>query len=394
MENKKDKDLILVVDDQPNNLKVIASVLSEEYRLSLAKTGMAALKILERYKPELILLDIMMPEMDGYEVIKKIKADDRLKEIPVIFLTAKTDIDDIVKGFDLGAVDYITKPFNAKEVKIRIKNHLNLAHAKREIQKQKAEIEEYNEKLIESEYRLKKTNRDLATSNKEKDKFFSIIAHDLKSPFGGLLGLLDLLNDDAQEFDESQKKEMIKALFDSARNVYRLLENLLEWSRVQLESTKFKPDIIYPGQITDGIFGALGAQASNKKITLSNNITRDLSLYADSMMIGTIIRNLLSNAIKFTNAGGKIEISAKSDDNEVEFCVEDNGIGMDETVKSKLFRINEHVTNPGTADELGTGLGLILCKEFAEIHGGKIWAESEIGGGSRFYFSIPVNISN
>ena len=132
--NKKAKDLILVVDDQPNNLKLIANVLGQEYSLSIANSGINALKMLENGVPDLILLDVMMPEMDGFEVCKKIKENENTKNIPIIFLTAKSDIDDIVKGFDYGAVDYITKPFNLIEMKVRIKNHLSLYHAKQEIE--------------------------------------------------------------------------------------------------------------------------------------------------------------------------------------------------------------------------------------------------------------------
>ena len=166
-ENTNLKDVILVVDDQPINLKVIASVLSQDYSLSIANNGVNALKMLEKGLPSLILLDIMMPEMDGFEVCQKIKENEKTKDIPVIFLTAKTDIKDIIKGFDYGAADYITKPFNTTEMKVRVINHLNLYHAKNE-------LKEMNQKLLLSQEAVKSANQQLEQSNKEKDKFFSI----------------------------------------------------------------------------------------------------------------------------------------------------------------------------------------------------------------------------
>lgn len=416
---------ILVVDDQPNNLKVISSVLNEEYNLSIANSGEKALKILEKIKPDLILLDIMMPDMDGYEVCKRIKLNKDLWEIPIIFLTAKTDIEDIIKGFDYGAVDYITKPFNIKEVKVRIKNHLNLAFAKNTIIHQKTKLEEYtlqleqtqielekrnedlviahdaveehasrivkmNQVLMESEYNLKEMNKELIKSNSEKDKFFSIIAHDLKSPFSGLLGLLEMLVNNESDFSEDDRRDVISSLYFSAKNVYSLINNLLEWSRMQQNSIQFVPIETYVSEFLTPVIELSELKAKEKNIKILNKIPENTRVTVDAMMAATVFRNLISNAIKFSNEGTTITLEAEDiNDKYYEFCVVDEGVGIDEIIKNKLFRIDEHITNIGTHNESGTGLGLILCKEFINKHGGEIGVESEVDKGARFYFTLP-----
>lgn len=417
------KDLILIVDDQPNNLKVLSSVLSEKYSLSVAESGIRALSILDKMKPDLILLDIMMPEMDGYEVCERLKNNEDLKDIPVIFLTARTDIEDIVKGFEVGAVDYITKPFNFQELQVRVKTHLSFAHAKETIIVQKAELEKsntqlleahnemqklnedlivahdavqehahkvniINQKLLESEFKLRRANNELTKSNSEKDRFFSILAHDLKSPFSGLLGLLDMLNSD-DDINEDERREMISALDSSAKNLYSLLENLLEWSRIKRDAIKYNPRNMKMAKPLKSILSLLQAQAEMKDISFENNIDEQHEFLADEMMVSTILRNLMTNAIKFTSPGGKIELSSSVTNDYFQICVSDNGVGMNEETLGKLFKIDEDITSLGTSSEKGTGLGLILCKEFAKIQGGNIEAESEPNKGSRFILSLP-----
>jgi two-component system sensor histidine kinase/response regulator len=422
------KDVILIVDDQPNNLKVISSVLGKEYSLSVANSGKNALQILERIKPNLILLDIMMPEMNGYEVCSIIKANSDLQDIPVIFLTAKSDIEDIVKGFDYGAVDYITKPFNIKEVRVRINNHLKLSHAREQILEQKRKIEDFNyqlletqqelerrnedlmiaqesverhahevniinQKLLESEYKLKESNEELTKTNLEKDKFFSIIAHDLRSPFSGLIGLLELMTEEMENLNSETRQEMIQSLLDSSKQVYTLLENLLEWSRLQRKKIVVVPQNLEIRQLISGIFSILSAQASAKSIALYNDVPELTIVYGDERMISTVIRNLLTNAIKFTYEEGRIDILLHdSSEKEITIAVKDNGIGMSEEIRSNLFKIGAKVSQHGTNKERGTGLGLVLCQEFADLNHGKLSVESEEGKGSTFYLTLPKGV--
>ncbi len=386
MDNKPEsKQLILAVDDQPNNLKVLSSVLNKTYSLSLANNGKMALKILDKIKPDLILLDIMMPEMDGFETCKEIKAKPEFADVPVIFLTARTEIEDVVKGFELGAVDYITKPFNISELRVRINNHISLFNAKKKIDEQKKELENKNAELVASEQNLTKANN-------EKDKFFSIIAHDLKSPFSGLNGLLYILVADKDKIDDEERDDIIDSLYKSSKNVYSLLENLLEWSRIQKGAINLYPENTRPFEIIKVLKDLLSVQSSEKEISVETDIREDLVIIADQMMLNTIFRNLISNALKFTPDGGKIKSDYRKIDGYHQFSVEDNGIGMSDKIKSRLFKIDEKVTSLGTNNEKGTGLGLILCKEFVEMHGGKIWVESEVGKGTTFYFTISDSL--
>jgi signal transduction histidine kinase len=381
-ENTKIKDVILVVDDQPINLKVIASVLSQEYSLSIANSGVNALKMLEKGLPSLILLDIMMPEMDGFEVCRQIKENEKTKDIPVIFLTAKTDIKDIIKGFDYGAADYITKPFNTTEMKVRVVNHLNLYHAKNE-------LKEMNQKLLLSQEAVKSVNQQLEQSNKEKDKFFCIIAHDLKSPFNGILGLSEMLRDEAKDIGTDSIVKFANLIHSSTQHTFELLKNLLEWARMQQGRIPFAPKPFLLNDLVNHEIVGLSNVANQKNIELINGLPSKVLLTADENMIRTVLRNLVANAIKFTPKNGKIKIDAHIMSNAVEISVSDTGLGMSQETIAKLFKIETSFTKKGTENETGTGLGLILCKEFIEKHNGRIWVESKEGQGSIFSFVIP-----
>jgi signal transduction histidine kinase len=363
-EVKTNKYVILVVDDQPTNIKVIASILGQKYSLGFANNGVNALKVLEKTLPDLILLDIMMPEMDGFEVCKRIKENEKTKEIPIIFLTAKSEIADVVKGFNMGAVDYITKPFNPIEMEVRVKNHLKLYHSRKEIEQ----------------------------INKEKDKFFSIIAHDLRSPFNAIVGFSQLLLDQVKRRDFEGIEEYAGIILRSSELALGLQSNLLEWAqsqtgRIEFNATKFEIDKL----ITD-IAVLFDDIANQKSITLSLELLPNATVLGDKAMISTVLRNLISNSIKYTKPGGKITVSASADENEVRISVSDTGIGISQNAIGNLFRIDQNQSTPGTQDELGTGLGLILCKEFVETHGGSISVESEINKGSTFTFTLPYNV--
>lgn len=241
--------------------------------------------------------------------------------------------------------------------------------------------------LVQSELHLKEAN---AT----KDKFFSIIAHDLKSPFNALIGFSDLLLEDIRknEYDTVEKYGTI--IQNTSKNTMDLLNNLLDWARAQSGKIKFEPKRFNITNLIEEVFNNSKGAALQKKIILSHKLPLDLHILADQNMINTIIRNLISNSIKYTKSDGKINVSVVDHSDELRVSVSDTGIGIVPENIQKLFKIESNFNTPGTAKERGTGLGLILCKEFVERHGGNIWIDSELGKGSVFTFTIPKPKTN
>ena len=238
-----------------------------------------------------------------------------------------------------------------------------------------------------------KSEAELKKLNATKDKFFSIIAHDLRSPFNHILGFTELLIENTQDFEVAETKKYLGIINSSAKNTLILLDNLLNWARSQTGKVSFKPEKIILASIVHEIFELSNSRAKSKNIILNFIEPGEIVVFADPDMMKTILRNLISNAIKFTHPNGKIEVTALQDDNFIAIAVSDNGVGMKDETRKKLFDISTNITTRGTANEKGSGLGLILCKEFVEKHGGKIWIESEEGKGSDFKFTLPLKKS-
>ncbi|HEY5122370.1 MAG TPA: HAMP domain-containing sensor histidine kinase [Ignavibacteria bacterium] len=243
--------------------------------------------------------------------------------------------------------------------------------------------------LKRAEQEIKIKNEELIKLNAEKDKFFSIIAHDLRGPFTGFLGLTDLLKTDIHSMSNEEIQDTANRMYRSARSLFRLLTNLLEWSIAQRGLTTFNPDKLSFKEIAKDSLQLFYDVAMNKGIDIKETIPEDIFVIADKSMLNTIIRNFVSNAVKFTRKGGRILISAKILENKVEISIKDTGIGMNGDLIKNLFRIDMKIGRKGTDDEPSTGLGLLLCKEYIEKHTGKITIKSEEGKGSEFVFSLP-----
>lgn len=231
--------------------------------------------------------------------------------------------------------------------------------------------------------------KELEEANKAKDKFFSIIAHDLRSPFNVIIGLSDLLNHDYDNFDDDEKKEFIKKIHSASGNAFELVENLLQWSRTQNSRIYFNPVELNLNTQVDEVIKISISRAIYKNIQIETSIPKDLNIVADKNMLFTILHNLLTNAIKFSHRNKNIIISAYEKDLHVEIHISDEGVGIPEEHRDSLFRIDNEFKQPGTEKEQGTGLGLILCKEFVKKHNGHIWVKSMQGQGSDFAFRIP-----
>lgn len=238
---------------------------------------------------------------------------------------------------------------------------------------------------------IKNNELKLIELNATKDKFFSIIAHDLRNPFNNILGNVELLIENYDLLDDCKRKLFVEKVYSSSKNAFKLLENLLEWSRTQSNTIVFKPEPVNLLKICNEVTENLAPLASTKNIQIDIVAAPIISLYSDINMIKTVLRNLISNAIKYTNQNGNIHISAEICEKNVTVSVSDNGVGIDPRHINHLFDIQDKIPRNGTAGEKGTGLGLIICKEFIEKHKGKIWVESEPGKGSNFKFTIPLS---
>jgi len=360
---------ILIIDDIVSNIQVVANLLKKNnYNISYAQSGKNGLDRANQIDFDLILLDIMMPEMDGFEVCTHLKNNPKTKDIPIIFLTAKTTEDSLKKGFEAGAVDFIQKPFKSDELLARVNTHIQLKTV-REI--------------------LSETNLELQQANANKDKLLSIIAHDLRNPFSVLITFSKLLLDSYDDFSRDDMMNYLKTFYQTSKQGYNLLDNLLKWSKSQTGKMEMEPEIIDLRDLIEENITLMNSQANAKNIELINHVPENLMAVADLNMILTVVRNLISNAIKFTHEDGKIEIFGKSGKNFIEITVKDNGVGIGESDLDKIFRIEIKHSTEGTAKERGSGLGLILCKEFIEKNLGEISANSELGKGSAFTFTLP-----
>jgi signal transduction histidine kinase len=248
----------------------------------------------------------------------------------------------------------------------------------------------------QAEVKLESLNRELHTLNATKDKFFSIIAHDLKSPFNSIIGLSEILVDQVNDRDYKGIDKFAKIIYQSSNRAMDLLTNLMEWSQAQTGRLSFMPDRFALSPLVEDVVVAFEIICRQKEVSLQTKLDSDIHVFADRQMVSTILRNLLSNAVKFSLPGGNIQISTSRSADEVIVTVTDEGVGMPKEAMKKLFRIDESFSTPGTAKEKGTGLGLILCKEFVDKHGGKIWAASSehdlddgTKRGSVFSFTIP-----
>lgn len=368
---------ILIVDDSAALSELISEMLkAEDYNCMSVGSGEEAIEFLKSVKPDLILLDRTLPGMNGFEVCKVIKKNKEFKKIPIIFLTATNDVNDKVEGFKIGAVDYITKPFQKEELLARVNSHF-------ELYKLSQLLKDQTESLKESEKNLKELN---AT----KDKFFSIIAHDLKGPMNNILELSRFIKSKFYEGNKDEVEELLLHLCNTAETTNELLITLLDWASVQQGKMSYTPQVLNLFNVVNDSVRILSSNSRTKDISISVNIDEKTIVFADFNMVQTILRNLISNAIKFTPKGGSITLHTNICEDMVNVCVSDNGIGIDAKNAKNLFMINRAKSSYGTEGETGTGLGLILCKEFVEKNRGNIWVESQLGNGTSIWFSLPA----
>ena len=361
---------LLVVDDVQTNVLLLKALLSKEgYGILVANNGQEALEVIRNENPDLILLDVMMPGMDGFEVAERLKSEEYRCEIPIIFLTALDDTQSIVNGFKLGAGDFISKPFRKEELMVRIKHQLSLVAARRI-------IEEKNEEL----------RKTIAG----RDKMYSVIAHDLRSPMASMKMLLNtiMMSVEKDKIDPDIF-DMLEMSNKTSEEVFSLLDNLLKWTKSQLGKLTVIPQKLDISGLADGVVEVTNSVAEVKHIKLIRTDHESFFVYVDIEMIKSILRNLISNAVKFSNPDSEIKVGIKAEDGKVIVSVTDSGKGIKKEDQHKLLKDSTHFTTYGTNSEEGSGLGLLLCRDFARKNGGELWFESEENLGSVFSFSFP-----
>ena len=362
---------ILIVDDVMSNVLLLKVLLTnEKFAIATASNGRQALEQVEKENPDLVLLDVMMPDMSGFEVAQHLKSNPNTADIPIIFLTALNSTADIVKGFQVGANDFISKPFNKEELIIRVTHQISLVAAKRLI--------------------LSKTE-ELQRTIAGRDKLYSVIAHDLRSPMGSIKMVLNMLilNLPSEKIG-AEMYELLTMANQTTEDVFSLLDNLLKWTKSQIG----KLNVVYQDvdlvEVTDGVIEIFSMVASLKKIRLREMKPEKMMVNADIDMLKTVVRNLLSNAIKFSKENSEVLVKMEEVDGMAVVSVQDYGCGISEEGQKKLLHTDTHFSTFGTNNEEGSGLGLLLCKDFVVKNGGKLWFTSKEGEGSIFSFSIPV----
>jgi two-component system sensor histidine kinase/response regulator len=372
MEINNSEYTVLIVDDVDANVLLLKLLISKAgYKTLSAFNGRDALEVIMKESPDLVLLDIMMPIMDGHEVAKRLKEIPGKEELPIIFLSALNSTEDIVQGFKLGAADYVSKPFNKDELLTRINHQISLIHAKKTIERQTQE--------------LKKTIIG-------RDKLYSVIAHDLRSPIASIRMVMEVLINGISK--ESVDPEMYDLLIMANRltdDSFTLLDNLLKWTKSQTGrlNTVFQDDVDIMHLVT-GVVEVFRGVARLKNITINLSGTTNRVARIDIDMTKTALRNLLSNAVKFSYDNSEVDVVVQEEEDRVVLHVHDNGAGISKDKQKLLFKTDTHFTSFGTGNEEGSGLGLLLCNEFVKRNGGNLSFISEEGKGSTFSFDIPT----
>ncbi|MBF0630150.1 MAG: response regulator [Magnetococcales bacterium] len=369
------KGKILIVDDVLTNIKVLVQLLKNDYELLVANNGPRALELATLERPDLVLLDVMMPHMDGYEVCRRLKGADDTRDIPVIFVSARDEGEDEAKGFELGAIDYVTKPFSKAVVQARVKNHMELKH--------------HRDSMFSLMAELKRARDKAEASSRAKSDFLANMSHELRTPMNSVIGMTELV---LETEDNPNHIKCLRTAISSAKGLLALLDDILDLSRIergQLERVSSDFDL---RQLLEEIVYSMNilAKAKNLELTLEMRGTWTHCHTGDPIHLRQIIMNLVGNAIKFTEKGHVTIIVTREAEERLQFAIQDTGIGIPLDRQRHIFDSFTQADTSMTRRYGGSGLGTTIAKELVEKMGGSIWVESEVGKGSTFYFVVPL----
>lgn len=385
------KPTVLIVDDIPENIRVLAGFLQKHgINTAIANSGAQALKTLSRVSVDLILLDVVMPEMDGFQLCDKLKSADHTKDIPVIFITARTETEDIVHGFVKGAVDYITKPIQEKEVMARVSTHLELMKHRNHLEDL---VNERTASLEKAVRELEKAKKIAETANETKSRFLMNVNHELITPMNGILGMAQLL---ATTTLDDEQQEYVEIIQTSAHAQMTVINDILHFAESEYELIRLQTGKLNIREIVQTAVNVLSVEAKQKNITFNWRVDGAIpeELLGDARRLRQILLNITGNAVKFTHQG-HVSLSVDKDlDNEhslgLKFAVADTGIGIPKDKLDRLFKPFSQVDDSTTRPYGGLGLGLFNAKEFIDMMGGTIHVDSTPGEGSVFEFTIRV----
>jgi two-component system sensor histidine kinase/response regulator len=360
---------ILIVDDTAENIDILREALKQEYAIKAATSGSKALEIARSAPVDLILLDVMMPEMDGYEVCRALKAEDATRDIPVIFVTSMLEVADEMKGFAAGAVDYISKPISVPIVQVRVAAHL-------QIQRQK-------QRLRESYDRLRKLEE-------LRDNLVHMIVHDMRTPLTAVLGFLQLTELIGGEGLPRKLRDYLKSAGESVKDLVEMVSSVLDVSKMEageMNLTMADCDLM---SIARDALTKVESLKRGRELTLKGP-EEPVTVIADAAIIPRVLQNLLDNALKFTPDGARIQVEIRHEEGKVHVSVQDTGPGISHEDQEKVFDKFWNAEARKQGDSHSTGLGLTFCKMAVEAHGGRIGVDSEGGRGSTFWFELATN---
>jgi len=391
---KKTDQKILIVDDNTKNLQFLAKLLSDKgYTVETAMSGTEALVWVEKNEFDLILLDIMMPGMDGFEVSERINTDEKNSDLPIIFLTAKTDLKSLTRGFSKGGVDYLTKPFNSEELLARVKTHIELKKAKQQLKQLNRSLEE---KVAKRTKELKVSNDELARANADleeldtvKTEFLRMISHEVRTPLNGIIGSLELLK--LEELPQ-ETHWLIHVLDESIKRLENFSIAALDISQIRAKGKELlKPEKILALPMITKCIQNLSALQNEKKITIDTvGLTDNMYFHGDKYFISKCINNILTNAMNYSPGNGKITIEGFEDKYTFNYIIKDNGPGFPELRKNKLFKPFSH--GEGHMEKQ-LGLGLYLAKLIMDIHSGDIKISNTENNGACVQLSFKKNLN-
>ena len=409
---------ILIVEDSATQAEQLRYTLEQHgYHLSTARNGREALAAIRANPPTLVISDIVMPEMDGYQLCGHIKQDDELKNIPVILLTSLTDLVDVVRGLESGADNFVFKPYEEEYLLARIAYLLANRHL-RESESTKMGVEIFfsgrkffissdrlqilnlllstyeaavqkNRELTSARNDLARANDELREANRHKSEFLAGMSHELRTPLNGIIGFTELVRDEKSGPLNDKQKSQLDLVLDSAKHLLNLISDLLDLSRIEAGKTEVSMEWFQPETLVDLVFGTVGTLAARKDIALTIELRNSRSVYTDRRKTFQVLLNLVNNAVKFTEHG-KVNVTSTVDAAALIMTVEDTGLGIRPESMASLFEPFSQVDAQIERRREGAGLGLHVCKRLLEVLGGTISAKSEFGKGSRFSFTIPV----